>query len=306
MNILHMKYALEVAKLGSLNKAAESLFIAQPNISRSIKELEADLGITIFTRSAKGMVLTPAGEEFINYAKDILKQIDQVETLYKQRSTLKQKLSLSVPRASYICEAFADFSKTLDSNAAEIIYKETNSQITINNILNGECNLGIIRYAEKYDDFFKEMLVEKGLCYEVISEFSHVLLMNGAHTLATSENITLSDLAPYIEIIYADAYIPALPLPKGVKEEIPDNINRRIFVYERASELDLLSENTEAFLWTSPVSDKLLSRYNLVQKSCADNDKNYKDVLIYREGYKLSRLDKQFISSLASSKNKNF
>lgn len=75
MNILHMKYAVEVAKLGSLNKAAETLIIAQPNISRSIKELEADLGITIFNRSSKGMVLTPEGEEFIRYAKSILKQI---------------------------------------------------------------------------------------------------------------------------------------------------------------------------------------------------------------------------------------
>ena len=59
MNILHMKYAVEVAKLGSLSKAAETLLIAQPNLSRSIKELEADLGITVFSRSAKGMVLTP-------------------------------------------------------------------------------------------------------------------------------------------------------------------------------------------------------------------------------------------------------
>ena len=76
MNILHIKYALEVARLGSLNKAAESLLTAQPNISRSIKELEADLGITIFNRSAKGMELTPEGEEFMSYAKEILKQIE--------------------------------------------------------------------------------------------------------------------------------------------------------------------------------------------------------------------------------------
>ena len=75
MNILHMKYAVEVARLGSLNKAAETLMIAQPNISRSIKELEADLGITIFQRSANGMVLTPDGEEFMDHARDILQRI---------------------------------------------------------------------------------------------------------------------------------------------------------------------------------------------------------------------------------------
>ncbi|MBQ2241927.1 MAG: LysR family transcriptional regulator, partial [Clostridia bacterium] len=79
MNILHMKYAVEVARLGSLNKAAEMLMIAQPNISRSIKELEADLGITIFQRSAKGMVLTTDGEEFMDYARDILLRIEKIE-----------------------------------------------------------------------------------------------------------------------------------------------------------------------------------------------------------------------------------
>ena len=75
MNILHVKYAVEVAKAGSLNKAAQTLLIAQPNLSRSIKELESELGLTIFDRSSKGMVLTPEGEEFIGYAQNILQQI---------------------------------------------------------------------------------------------------------------------------------------------------------------------------------------------------------------------------------------
>lgn len=92
-----MKYAAEVARLGSLNKAAESLMVAQPNISRSIKELEADLGITIFQRSAKGMILTPDGEEFIDYARDILHRIDKMEQSYRDGSHKKRNFSVSVP-----------------------------------------------------------------------------------------------------------------------------------------------------------------------------------------------------------------
>ena len=105
-----MKHALEVAKAGSLGKAAEVLLIAAPNISRSIKELEADLGITIFDRTQNGMKLTPDGEEFINFAKSILGQIDEVERFYKKGTPKKQKFSISVPRACYISEAFANFS----------------------------------------------------------------------------------------------------------------------------------------------------------------------------------------------------
>ncbi len=304
MNILHMKYAVEVARLGSLNKAAETLLIAQPNISRSIKELESDLGISIFNRSAKGMELTPEGEEFINYAQSILKQIEEVEKHYKHGSPKKQKFSISVPRACYISDAFAEFSKCLSDDPAEIFYKETNSQRTINNVLNNDYKLGIIRYAENYDKYFKSMLEEKGLSYEMIAEFTYVLIMSRENPLASKDEITFDDLPPYIEIAHADPYVPSLPLSKVVKDELPDNIDRRIFIFERASQFDLLSENPDTFMWVSPASQKILDRYGLVQKRCIDNKKVYKDVLIYREGYKLSRIDKQFITELCDSRRK--
>jgi DNA-binding transcriptional LysR family regulator len=300
-----MKYAVEVARVGSLNKASETLLIAQPNLSRSIKELEADLGITIFDRTAKGMFLTPDGETFIGYAKDILKQIDQVDSMYKNGIVKKQKFSISVPRACYISDAFAQFSKTLTDEPAEIFYKETNSQRTINNILNHDYNLGIIRYAENYDKYFKSMLEEKGLTYEMVTEFTYSLIMSANNPLAQKENITYDDLKGYIEIAHADPYVPSLPLAKVVKEELPDNIDRRIFIFERASQFDLLSENPETFMWVSSAPKKVLDRYNLVQKKCIDNKKVYKDVLIYQTGYKLTKIDKQFITELCESKRKH-
>lgn len=304
MNILHIKYAVEVAKAGSLNKAAEKLLTAAPNVSRAIKDLESDIGITIFERTAKGMELTPDGEEFINYAKGILNQIEEVEAFYKSGSAKKQKFSISVPRACYISEAFAQFSKSLTKDSAEIFYKETNSQRTIRNILENGYKLGIIRYAENYDRYFKAMLEEKGLCYELVTEFSYSLIMSAENPLAKKETVTFDDLTDYIEIAHADPYVPSMPLSKVVKEELPDNINRRIFIFERASQFDLLSNNPETFMWVSPAPEKLLKRYGLVQKKCVDNKKIYKDVLIYKNGYKLSSLDREFITELCNSKRK--
>ena len=304
MNILHMKYAVEVAKVGSLNKAAETLLIAAPNVSRSIKELEADIGISIFERTTKGMELTPEGEEFINYAKGILNQIDEVESFYKKGSAKKQRFSISVPRACYISEAFSQFSKSLSKEAAEIFYKETNSQRTIRNILEHDYKLGIIRYAENYDKYFKSMLEEKGFCYELVTEFTYSLIMSADSPLAKMEEIAFDDLADYIEIAHADPYVPSMPLSKVVKEELPDNVERRIFIFERASQFDLLSNNPETFMWVSPAPENLLKRYNLIQKKCIDNRKIYKDVLIYKNGYKLSKLDRQFITELCESKRK--
>jgi len=302
-----MKYAVEVAKAGSLSKASDTLLVAVPNISRSIKELEADLGITIFARTTKGMELTPEGEEFMNFAKGILSQIDQVEQFYREGSSAakKQKFSISVPRACYISEAFAEFSKSLSREAAEIFYKETNSQRTIRNILNHEYKLGIIRYAENYDKYFKAMLEEKELAYELVTEFSYSLIMSAESPLASKEEITYEDLVDYIEIAHADPYVPSMPLSKVVKEELPDNIDRRIFIFERASQFDLLHKNPETFMWVSPAPKSLLERYHLVQKKCVDNNKIYKDILIYKKGYKLSKLDRQFITELCESKRRN-
>ena len=304
MNILHIKYAVEVAKAGSLNKASQTLLIAQPNLSRSIKELESDLGIAIFDRSAKGMLLTPEGEEFMGYAQNLLRQIEQLENLYKDPAMPKQRFSISVPRASYISEAFARFSCQISEQSAEIFYKETNSQRTIRNLLENDFRLGIIRYAENYDQYFRTMLDEKELTYELICEFSYQLIMSCDHPLAAKEEITFEDLCPFIEIAHADPYVPSLPLSKVVKEELPDNINRRIFIYERASQFDLLSENPQTFMWISPVPDKLLKRYGLVQRKCAENQKIYRDVLVYRNGYKLTALDNAFIAELCIAREK--
>ena len=88
MNFLHLKYAIVVSETKSISKAAEKLYTAQPNISRAIKDLETELGITIFERNTKGMKLTPDGERLITYGKRILHQLDEMEKMFKDQ---KQK-----------------------------------------------------------------------------------------------------------------------------------------------------------------------------------------------------------------------
>ena len=307
MKLMHIKYAVEVANEGSINKAAEKLYVGQPNLSRAIKELEASLGVKIFERSAKGMGLTSDGETFIRYAKTILRQVDEVESIFNGSGSVKKRFSISVPRASYISDAFARFSHSLTNEAeAEIIYKETNSLRAIKNILHEDYKLGIIRYAENYDKYFKTMLDEKDMQYEMITEFSYVLAMSRDNPLASAEKITFDALKDYIEIAHADPYVPSLPLSQVRKEELPDNIGRRIFVFERASQFELLSENPETFMWVSPIPQKLLDRYDLVQIPCEENKKIYKDILIYKRDYKLTVLDKAFIDELCKSKREMF
>lgn len=302
MNLLHLKYAVEVARIGSINKAAEELYVAQPNLSRSIKELEADLGIAIFDRSSKGMHLTSDGEDFIEYAKKILNQIDELEKKYKNGTPVKQSFSISVPRASYISDAFVSFTTKISDQPAELFYMETNSQMAINNILTSDYKLGIIRYAERFDKYFKTMLEEKNLAYEPVAEFKYVLIMSKDSPIAEKEEITFSDLRPFIEISHGDPYVPSLPLNTVMKEEQTDGTDRHIFLFERGSQFDILIENPQTFMWVSPLPEKLLERYQLAQRECVDNRKKYKDLLIYRQDYVLTDLDKLFITELIHSK----
>ena len=99
MNLLHMKYAVEVAEASSITKAAEKLYMGQPNLSRAIRELEDTLGIKIFKRTSKGIVPTPQGDEFLRYARKILSQVDAVEQLYRGEKTRARRFSITVPRA---------------------------------------------------------------------------------------------------------------------------------------------------------------------------------------------------------------
>lgn len=303
MNIVHMRYAVEVAKAGSISKAAEKLLIAQPNLSRAIKELEEELGIAIFERSSTGMTLTPEGEEFLGYARKILSQIDEVDRRYKEGAAFKQRFSICVPRACYISEAFTRFSLGLSDDPAEIFYKETNSQRTLNNLLYADYKLGIVRYARDYDTYYQALLEEKGLVGERITEFHYVLLLGRENPLAQKKEIHFSDLRPYIEIAHADPFVPSLSMAEVKKAELPDDIERRIFVFERASQLELLAENNKTFMWVSPVPQTLLDRYGLVQRVCVDNRRVYRDVLIRKQNYRLSALDRQFIAELEAAKN---
>lgn len=305
MNILHLKYAIEVSKAGSINKAAENLLVGQPNLSRAIKELETSLGITIFDRSPKGMVVTADGAKFLTHAKLILKQIEDVENIYKHNKDEKVKFSISVPRASYVSEAFTKFSQKYKDDDIEMYYRETNSSRAIDGLINSDYKLGIIRYAENHDSYFKPLLDENGIAYEVVGSFVHNIIMSENSQLAKKDAIYHADLKNLIEVAYSDVFVPYMSSWNLKQEEFPKYSTRQIYVFERASQFEILSENDQTFMWVSNIPEKLLNAYNLVERECIDHKKVYKDVLIYRKTYTLSKLDKDFIEFLKESKSNN-
>ncbi len=296
---MHLKYAVEVAKTGSITQAAENLFMGQPNLSKSIRELEDNLGITIFKRTSKGIVSTEKGEEFLVYAKRILAQIDELESIYHNEGESKQTFSISIPRGSYMAHGFANFIKKLDDNKEiEIHYKETNSVEAISNILQSNFNLAIIRYRDVFEQYFSGLLKEKDLKSELVWQFRYIAVMSKDHPLAKKPVLTCADFADSIEILHSDNAVPSLPTLEAKRMENIENSNKKIYVFERGSQFEILSNIENSFMWVSPIPQKMLDRYGLVQRKVSDADYNYKDVLVYMRSYRMTDIDRMYLEEL--------
>ncbi len=300
MNILYMKYAVTVARCGSITGAAEQLYMNQPNLSKAIKELENSLNITIFQRTSTGVIPTAQGQEFLDCARRILQQLDELEERYKSEEKRKIAFSVSVPRASYITYAFADFVNGLsNSGEFELNFMETNSMEAIQNISRKGYSMGIIRYQSAYETYFQKMLQEKRLQAQLLWEFEYQALMSVRSPLAQKQKIQLQDLVSLTEVIHGDWDVPFLPADEQEQVLTVPNQKKKIYVYERGSQFDLLQSVPNSFMWVSPVPDALLERYQLVQIGCSEMaGRPFRDVLISPQGYRFSTVEKGFIQQV--------
>ena len=298
MNTLYLKYAIEVAKTGSISQAADNLYMGQPNLSKAIKELEASIGITIFNRTSKGVELTSRGKEFLRHARNVLSQIDEIEALYNPNENDKLTFSLSSAKTSYINDAFAKFINLFDvQKDFDISIKETNSIETIENVYMNEYKLGLIRYQASYEKYLINLLAEKDLEMERFWNFEFLVLLSKDHPLAFYDEISYHDLASYIEIVYCDLASPSLSLPDLKKLPVPEN-KKRVYVYEGNSQFNILTQVPKTYMWDSPLTPELLDRYGLVQRRCKFENNNYIDAIIYPKKYCFTELDNIFMNVL--------
>jgi len=302
MNIVVLKYAIEVEKAGSISRAAGNLFIAQPNLSKAIKDLEEEVGYTIFARTSVGIKVTEKGELFLYHAKKMLEQMNEIEKIADRNMQLDRNFKISIPRGSYIANGFTEFVANLSmKDDIEITINETNAFKTIENVADRDYNMGIIRYPIAEESFFVNCLKREHLMSETIWEFDYVLVMGENHPLAAKEEVYVEDLVPYVKITHGDIEIPGGHFNKNIAEE--DHAGGKvIYVYERGSQFDLLANVSDTYMWVSPIPESYLKRNHLVQRACKSERSKYKDVLIYREDYELSENDKLFQKKIYESK----
>lgn len=304
MNTQHFVYALEVEKTGSITLAADNLYMSQPTLSKAIKDLESTLGFAVFKRTSKGVVPTQKGAEFLVYARKIVTQIERMEqALYAQYAS-HQLFSLAIPRVSYIAQAASEYICSFDNGRdMEIDILETSSVRVIDAVAYGHFVLGIIRYHMEDEDYFLKNLTEKGLQYEALWESDYVALMRSDHPLADQPQLSVGDFVNYIEVTFGDDEVPYIRVSESESiPELPRN-TKRILVYDRAMQFDLLRANPLAYMWVSPIPQEILLQNGLIQRKCRQSCQ-FKDIIISRAGYRFSKLDRSFIDALSLQKNR--
>lgn len=274
--------------------------MAQPNLSKALKELEKDLGFAIFKRTSTGVRVTEEGTQFLYHAKKIMEQLDAMERIGPKSNSDKLRYKISIPRGSYIVDGFTSFVSELNlEKGMEITINETNPLGTIINVADKGYNIGIIRYQSKDEEYFLNFLKSNHLTHETLWEFEYVLVMSENHPLAKNEVITIDELKKYTKIAHGDLDLPHDKYSGNAKKNANKNT---IYVYERGSQFDLLSNVPGTYMWVSPIPEKVLKKNHLIQRSCKAEDNLYKDVLIMREDYHINEYDRLFQKKLYESK----
>lgn len=304
MNTLYFNYAMEIERTGSITKAAQNLYMAQPNLSKAMKELEEQLGYVIFERTPSGMIPTEKGRNFLIHARNIVEQLEQMEAIGDSREPDIQQFRISIPRGSYIADGCTEFVAGLNMvRGIEITIQETNSMQAINNVAYEKFNLGIIRYQSIYENYFLDFVKSKQLQSEQVWEFEYLAVMSARNPLADEPEVKADELMRCIELSHADLTIPYVDIRSMEQRGHSKEPERHIYVYDRGSQFDLLTKVPATFMWVSPLPDIYLKQYGLVQRKCRIPNNSYKDVLIYRDGYEFSELDEQFMKKLYASRD---
>lgn len=240
MTIQQLFYAITITESGSMNRAAETLYITQPSLTKAIKELENELGFSIFVRSGKGMLLTPEGREFIIYAKQVSQQYEILKDRFIGSAERKRRFGISTQHYSFAIKAFTEFVKDFDLAKYEFAFRETMTRDVIDDVGSMKSDIGILFISEYNRKVIEKKLRDNDLHFTPLIDCKACVYITKTHPLADREEITMEDLVPY----------PCLTFEQGdgdpiyYAEEIlaEKDYPRRIKVIDRGTGLNLMNE----------------------------------------------------------------
>lgn len=197
MTLQQLYYAITISETGSLNKAAEILYVSQPSLTGAVREIEKELDIKIFYRSGRGVSLTNDGLEFISYARQVYSQYESMMENYGKAGKHKKKFGISTQHYSFAVKGFVDMVKQFDTEEYEFAIRETKTKEVIDDVITLRSEIGILYLNNFNRKAIQKLLRENSLeFHSLIKCGTYVYLWKG-HPLAKNKSIKLEELSEY-------------------------------------------------------------------------------------------------------------
>ena len=299
MTLQQLKYALTIADCGSMNEAAKQLFISQPSLSETMKELETEIGLDIFLRSNRGIVITPEGEEFLGYARQVTEQFGLLQSKYIDKK-VKEKFSVSTQHYTFAVKAFVETVKQIGMEQYEFAVHETTTISVIENVKNFKSEIGVLYENDFNEKVLNKMFKENGLEFvELFSCDTFVYLWSG-HPLAKQDVITMEELDEYPWLSFDQGKNNSPPLAADMKSTY--EYRRLIKANDRATLLNLMI-GLNAYTLCSGIICEDLNGNDYKAVPLKETEK-MRIGYIKRKGAKVSHIGELYIEELKKYKEK--
>lgn len=294
MTLVQLRYVVTVAQAGTLTEAAKELFISQPSLTKSIKELEKEMQIEIFERTNKGIVVSKEGEEFLAYARQVLEQADLLEEKYTNKSARKQELSVSTQHYSFAVNAFVDLIKEYGKEKYDFSLRETQTFEIIEDVASLKSEIGIL-----YKNCFNASVIDKllksnDLAFERLFVAKPHIFISSKSPLAGKKSVTMEELKPYPYLSFEQGEHNAFYFSEEIFSmvERPKNIRVR----DRATLFNLLI-GLNGYTVCSGVIDEDLNGSDIIAVPLDEEGEMEIGILTHKKSH-LSRLGKAYLEAL--------
>lgn len=293
MTLQQLKYALTIADCGSMNEAAKQLFLSQPSLSETMKELEAEIGIALFLRSNRGISLTPEGEEFLGYARQVTEQFSLLQSRYIEKKK-KEKFSVSTQHYTFAVKAFVETVKKLGMERYEYAVHETTTYDVISNVRSFKSEIGVLYLNDFNEKVMMKTIQENGLEFRELFSCNTFVYLWAGHPLAKKREIAMEELDDYPCLSFDQGKYHSLFLAEEMKSDY--EYRRLIKANDRATLLNLMV-GLNAYTLCSGIICEELNGSGYMAIPLKETER-MRIGYIVRKGQKISKSGKLYIEEL--------
>ena len=294
MTLQQLKYMIEIVNSGSMNAAAEKLFITQPSLSSAVRELEKELGIELFVRSNRGIALSAEGAEFLGYARQVTEQLELLEQRYKHSRPIRRVFAVSTQHYAFSVNAFVNLIKDYSHDEYDFTLRETRTNDIIEDVKNLRSELGVLYLSDFNEKLMMKIFRENSLAFQLLFEAQPHIFISKSNPLANLDEVTLDDLKPY----------PCLSFEQGVynsfyyAEEILSTVYhpKTIKVSDRATLFNLLI-GLDGYTISTGILSEDLNGPNIVSVPLGSGEKMHVGYII-RKGTGMSAMATAYVEKL--------